>query len=226
MVKIGLDLSINSSALCINKSGKYILFNYTSEKENNKWIKLAKECVNFRFIKYEDKPSGYKDLEIYKLTKYNEVTNLIIKDILDNIDLKEEIFINIEGYSYSSGVNTSSIIDIVGYSTLLRYKLYNQITKNINIYSPKTIKLETCRKVYGIKDVIGKKGQKLKGEICENNQGVKAGNFKKPEMFLSFIDSKIETPITKLLNGKKDEILDMKTIPYNDIVDSIHICEL
>lgn len=226
--KVGLDLSLNSSAMTIKTKDNIKLFNYTATKEEYKWIKYVKDYINFRFIEYENF-EDYSTLEIYKLKKYNEVTDLIIKDMLENLNLNEEIQVNIEGYSFSSNAG-NSILDIVAYSTMLRLKIYEKITKNINIFSPKTVKVQTCLKIYGyLPPPIGKKGQPLKDpKITCNKEGVKGGDWDKQEMYKAIIDGNIKNPLYAYLVENKDVLLEMKKIPkpFDDVIDSIHIMNL
>ena len=224
---IGLDLSINSTAMAIETAEGIKLFNYTVTKKDNKWIKEVSDVVNFRFIEYK-KIKDYSESEIYHLQKFDEVTNLVIRDILDTIDISKPTKVNIEGYSYAS--NTNSVIDVVGFSTLLRIKLYNQITKEINIYSPKSVKIMVSVKTYGYKAApIGKKGQQLKDPMITCNlEGVSGGNFDKPEMLKAMLDGNLVTPIFNYIQENKNIILSAKKIPkpFDDIIDSIHILKL
>lgn len=224
---IGLDLSINSTAMAIETAEGIKLFNYTVTKKDNKWIKEVSDVVNFRFIEYK-KIKDYSESEIYHLQKFDEVTNLVIRDIFDTIDISKPTKVNIEGYSYAS--NTNSVIDVVGFSTLLRIKLYNQITKEINIYSPKSVKTMVSVKTYGYKAApIGKKGQQLKDPMITCNlEGVSGGNFDKPEMLKAMLDGNLVTPIFNYIQENKNIILSAKKIPkpFDDIIDSIHILKL
>jgi hypothetical protein len=226
--KIGLDLSLNSSAMTIKNKNGIKLFNYTATKEGYKWFKDVKDYITFRFIEYENF-DDYSENEIYKIKKYNEITDLIINDMLDNIDLNEKIQVNIEGYSFSSNAG-NSILDIVSYSTMLRLKIYEKISKNINIFSPKTVKVQTCLKIYGyLPPPIGKKGQVLKDpKITCNKDGVKGGDWDKQEMYKAIIDGNIQNPLYNYLLENKEVLLEMKKIPkpFDDIIDSIHIMNL
>lgn len=224
---IGLDISINSTALTIVANGNMNLFNYTTAKADNKWVKAVGKDVTFRYIEYK-KGNSYTDSEIDKLACYDSITDLIISDILSTINSNQETKINIEGYSYAS--NTNSVIDIVGFSTLLRIKLYNQVSKNINIFSPKTVKLQTSISVYGYQPApVGKNGQLLKDPMVTcNYDGIAGGKFDKPEMLKAMVDGSIKSPIFDFICEHKDEILSLKKIPkpFDDIIDSIHIANL
>lgn len=219
-MKCGLDISIDSTGLCID--GK--LYNYTTTKENYKWIKATTNYIVFRFIEINEL-DNYSENEMYKLKKYNEITDLIIKDIVDNIkDKNEEIIINIEGYNYA--LSPGKIIDIVTFSTLLRNKIINISNKiKINIVSPKSLKKQLCEKVYGFGELkLGKNGKPLKSQkVSCNLQGIAGGSFKKPEVYRAFIESNIEHKFKNLCIDLKDELLSMSKIvkPFDDVIDAM-----
>lgn len=228
MNKIGLDLSLNSSALCLEKpNGEILLFNYTNTKKSNKWNKEIEDSVIFRYITY-DKIDNYSEFEVYKIKKYDEITDIIINDILTNIDNTQPTKINIEGYSFSS--NTNSVIDIVNFSAILRFKLYKYISTDINIFSPKTVKLQTCISIYGyLPAPIGKKGQILKDPMITcNHQNIVGGSWDKSEMMLALIEGNIDSPISEYIKANKSILFAGKKIPkpFDDLVDSIHIKNL
>ncbi len=216
---ISIDPSLISTAVCIN--GK--LFNYCREsdiygkKGMSKWYKMAEQFVTYKAISY-NKYSTYSEGEIVKLVDYNRITDQIISDIKENIDINKPTKVGIEGYSYSS--DAGLIIDLVTFSTLLRKKIYDQITNDILVLSPSTLKQESCRLTYKPID-IGKKKPKF---VWENNQGIKGGSFTKTEIFKSIIEN------TKFIESDEwakhclsisEEILSNKKInkPYEDLND-------
>lgn len=224
---IGLDISITSTAMSIESNGIIKLFNYTTHKSNIVWIKSVQDLITFRFIQYK-KIEDYSDYEMYKLQEYDSITNLILSDILNNIDKSKPTKVNIEGYSYSS--NTNSIIDIVCYSTLLRQKIYNHVSKDIHIIPPKTVKIQTSVKVYGYQPApIGKNGKTLKDPMVTcNNDGVKGGDFEKKDMLNAMLDGNYYNPIYDYVKENKDSLLSLKTMPkpFDDVIDSILIMKL
>ena len=52
MIIIGIDPSLNSTALTVYKDGQYSFYNYTNNKPGYKWIKEVNDCVNFQFHEY------------------------------------------------------------------------------------------------------------------------------------------------------------------------------
>lgn len=224
---IGIDPSLISTALVVSSGESFKVFNYCRESTVfgktgiTKWFKLAEQYVTYRFIKYREY-KDYSEGELIKLKDYDLITDNIIKDILDNINLELPTKIGIEGYSFSSG-SGSSIIDLVTFSTILRKKLYDKISKDIYVISPKTLKLESCKLTYNpiIKEVGGKK--KRTEYIWKNKIGIPGGSFTKSDMYLSIIENDNLNDIwAKHCKSIKSEILSVKTIPkpYEDLNDS------
>jgi len=220
---IGLDISLNSTAVYIeNDNCDMKILSFTNKKNNNKYIKDLEKCgVDFYFL-YKEKDNDYSDNEIIKIKHYDLLSEEIVNSIKKHIDEDEKTYCFCEGYSFSK--NTSSILDIVSLSTMIKIKMINNIKNmELSIIAPTSLKLETCKLVYKPLDVGKKK------EILEyrNNDGLKGGSFKKHEMYKSMLDGNIESPITNFLTENKN-ILDMKKIPnpIEDIIDSIFACKI
>ena len=215
---IGIDPSLISTAVCVN--GK--VFNYCREKDALgkkgmfKWYKLADELVNYRYIEYS-KYDDYMNSEIVKLMDYDKITQQIIDDIKENIIPDMKTIVSIEGFSYGSGVG--DLIDLVTFSTLVRKKLFDQVTQDILVVSPSTLKLESCKLTYPPIDV-GKKKPKLK---WMNNDGIAGGHFTKREMFLSIVENEdLDDDWAKHCKSVKGDLLEGKKIakPYEDVNDA------
>jgi hypothetical protein len=150
------------------------------------------------------------------------LSQLIIDEILKSINIDEKTYCQIEGYSFSK--NTSSILDIVSLSTLIRSNLIKSINNiDISIISPSTLKLESCKLVY--KPInIGKRKPKYK---FVNNQGISGGSFKKPQMYRAIVEGNIDTPIYNMLVSYKD-LMDREKIPnpIEDIIDATFACKI
>ena len=219
---IGIDISINSSAVFIISNKGETILSFTSKKDNNIYIKELNRCGVKITTQNKQKSDNYSDNEILKLRNYIELSETIINEIIYSIDINEKTYCQIEGYSFSK--NTSSILDIVSLSTLIRRNLYKCISNiQISIISPNSLKLETCKLVYKPID-IGKKKSKLK---YVNNQGISGGSFKKPQMFRAMIEGEIQSPIFKMLNDYK-HLMERDKIPnpIEDIIDSIFACKI
>lgn len=212
---IGIDPSLISTAMTIN--GKH-LFNYTKESYAsnksglNKWYKTCEDQVKYRFIETNN-IKNFTESEIDKLKRYQELADLVVKDIINYINPNEKVYIAIEGYSYSSAAGP--LIDLVTYGTILRGKLL-EITDDVIIYPPSTLKLESAKLTYA-KIMEGKK------EVWRNNEGVAGGKFTKHDMYKVLTDNvTFDSDWVKLLRDVQDEVFETKTIkkPMEDVNDS------
>jgi hypothetical protein len=230
MNKIGLDISPTSTAMTLQSNNKIQIFSYSTTSPENKWVKEIDKIILFRHIKYHEEVDTYSEREVNKLLDFENVSDLILNDILQNIDPNKDTVTNIEGYSFNNK-NTNSLIDIVGFSTLIRQKIMVFVpNSHLNIYSPNTVKLQTCIKTYGyLPAPIGKKGQTLKDpKISMSPYGIKGGDFEKSDMLKAMLDANIQTPIFDYVKLNKEILLGMKKIPkpFDDIIDSIHILNM
>ena len=189
---IAIDPSLISTALVVSSGDSFKIYNYCREnkvmgkKGMTKWYKLAEECITYRYVQYREF-SDYSEGELVKLKDYDRVTDVIIDDILDNINPELPSKIGIEGYNF--GAQVGDLIDLVTFSTLLRKKLYDKISKDILVLSPSTLKLESCRLTYSpIITEIGKKKKTIKEE-WRNKLGIPGGKFTKNDMYLAIIEN-------------------------------------
>ena len=228
--RIGIDISITSTAIYISSEKTDHILSYLNTNKVNKWANKISQIENIKIIRIDNfmKKDEYSDLEIQKINNYSDISDLMINDI-KNIVSNELCEINIEGYSYSS--KTSSINDIIALSTLIRINLLKNINCHINIISPKSLKLDTCKVCYGlseIKRVSEKTGNPLKSEFKYiNNDGIAGGSFKKHEMYKAVIDKQLDSIITVFLIDNVD-ILKMKKIPspIDDIIDALLLSKI
>lgn len=229
MIYIGIDISKISTALCIEKNNKTFLYSYTTKKPNNIWIKDTSDYINYRFIEYNYKDiDDYSEREMMKLDNFENVSNLIINDIFDNINILDNIYIGIEGFSFNS--NAGPIIDLVELTTLIKHKIKRNIKGmiNISIVSPLTLKSITCDIVYGHKYITKGKRVIKKIKVIQGPNGKKGKDFDKKDMFNALIDSNLEIPLKTHLNENKEIFLKNKELPkpMDDIVDSIMLCQI
>jgi hypothetical protein len=221
---IGIDPSLISTALVVN--GK--IFNYCRESKvfnksgMAKWFKSAEQYCTYRFIDYREF-ENYSEGELTKLKDYDKITDLILDDIKSNL-VTGEILIGIEGYNF--GATVGDLIDLVTFSTLLRKKLFDQISQNILVLSPSTLKLEACKLTY--KPIIKEIGKKVKRIEYEwrNNLGISGGKFTKRDMALCIIENEqIQDDWFSYLKLIKEELLSVKDIqkPHEDVNDAVLI---
>ena len=205
------------------------MYNYCRESSAfgktgiKKWFKLAEQFVTYKFIEYREF-KDYSEGELTKLKDYDKISDGIISDILSNIDTSKPTKIGIEGYSFSS--TAGDIIDLVTFSTLLRKKLFDQISEDITVLSPSTLKLESCKLTYPpIVSETGKKVKKVKIEY-RNTLGLAGGSFTKTDIFLAIVENNIWNDYwTKHCKLVKSDVLGIATIPkpYEDVNDAFLI---
>lgn len=230
MIFIGLDVSKISTAMCLEKNNNIKLFNYSTKKDNNIWVKNTEHLINYRNITYDyQKEKDYSNSQILKLKEFDTTTDLIINDIIDNAGILDSIRIGIEGYSYGS--NAGPLIDIVEFTALLKYKLLHKLNKytDIQIISPLTVKSECCKMTYEPR--IELKGKKKIQEIIhlENKEGKQATKFDKWDMFHAFLDNKnINCDLKIWCQEYEEKITKNKEVPkpLDDIIDSYWIKEI
>jgi hypothetical protein len=226
---VAIDPSLISTAVVVSSVDTFKIYNYCRESSAygktglKKWYKMAEEHVTYKFITYR-KFEDYSEGELIKLKDYDKITDDIINDILSNIDNSKPTKIGIEGYSFSS--TAGDIIDLVTFSTLLRKKLFDKISKDILVLSPSSLKLESCKLTYKpIITEVGKKKKTIKEE-WRNNIGIAGGKFTKSDVFLSIIENSNWNDFwSKHCKLVKDDIIGLSTIPkpYEDICDSFII---
>ena len=226
---VALDPSLISTALVVSSGDTFKMYNYCRESSAfgktgiKKWFKLAEQFVTYKFITYREF-TDYSEGELTKLKDYDKISDGIISDILSNIDTSKPTKIGIEGYSFSS--TAGDIIDLVTFSTLLRKKLFDQISEDITVMSPSTLKLESCKLTYPpIVTETGKKVKKVKIEY-RNTLGMSGGKFTKTDMFMAIVENNEMLDFwTKHCKLVKSDVLGVATIPkpYEDVNDAFLI---
>lgn len=219
---VGIDPSLISTAVSVN--GK--LLNYCRDKDvytktgMEKWHKMCDGLVEYRIIEYR-KFSNYSEGELIKLKDYDSITDKIVEDVRSYLYPSLETKIGIEGFSFGS--KAGDLIDLVTFSTLLRKKLYDKVTKDITVFSPASLKLEACKLTYKPVEVIkGVKKPKVTYEH-RNNEGMAGGSFTKREMFLAIVENEdLQDEWANHLRAIKSDILENKSVkkPYEDVNDS------
>ena len=219
---VSIDPSLISTAIVVN--GQIINYCRESSVYNktgmSKWFKSAEQFAEFKFINYR-KFENYSEGEIIKLNDYDKISDMIISDILSKIDSEKNTKVGIEGFSFSSA--QGDLIDLVTFSTLLRKKILDNVTNDVIILSPSTLKLESCKLTY--QPIVKEIGRKIKrGEYeWRNNIGIPGGKFNKIDMARSIIENtSIKDDWSDYLKSIKNEILTLKNIPkpHEDINDS------
>ena len=211
MIIIGIDPSLNSTAISIYKDNKFTVYNYTNNSPKYKWIKEVNNYVDFKFHEYTDDSKSFSESETEKIKVYDIVTDKIFNDIKKISDQQTEVFI--EGYSYSSA--QGRLIDLVTFSTLLRIKLVNYGI-NLNVIPPSTLKKTISEQVY----------EKDKKGMSRDDNGKAGGSFDKKDMMKCLIKLDINSDYIDYLKINKDVLLKTKNLskPFDDINDALLLC--
>ena len=205
MIKIGIDFSLTSPAICVYKNGEYTFISFFNDggkdwkKSKSKSYKYHNDLCNIiDVIPYTRKidDSIYRSEQKTKMADALMIANLIIEKLKLVID--DEVIIGLEGFSYGS--ISSSTLDLAMYNSFLRMKLIENFGSDcLNIISP----------TEGKKVLFGK------------------GNAKKDDMIQSFIDNKLnDDALLKCALWKycKENGVDFKQPkPIDDLVDAYGI---
>ncbi len=230
MVKIGIDISLSSTAIYINNKEKQYIICYLNDNKTDKWANELNKIANVNIHRIEKVKilGNYSIDEIEKLKNYELLSERIIDDI-KILCLDDFCDIRIEGYSYTK--NTNSINDIICLSTLIRSKLLKNLNCNLTIISPNTLKIETCEYCYGVtemKKISKKTNKEMKSEFkVMNYEGVPGGKFTKFEIYKSIIEKNVDNIILQFLIDNKS-VMNMKKIPspIDDINDALMLSKI
>lgn len=134
MTYIGIDFSMNSTALTVVQDNSTYFYNFTKDLPKNKTEELKK--YNIGVIKLEHQTSlEFSENENIKL----EYAIRLSDEILKVVESFESSFVAIENFAYS--MVGRSTLDISGFQYILRYKLRNsEKVKNIFYFQPSEIK--------------------------------------------------------------------------------------
>lgn len=208
MYIVGIDPSLSSSAISIYKDGEYKIFNYNNKKSNYTWFKATNHLIDYAHHEYVI-GNEFSESEVEKLRIYDEVTTNVVDNIKYEIG-QEPARIYMEGYSYSS---KGKIIDLVAFSTLIRYKLSKLPKTDLFIVPPSSLKKYLGEMVY----------EKDKKGVYRNDEGKAAGSFDKKDMMMGLLNLDIDSPYMDYLNEHRDDLLKPKNIPkpFDDVNDSL-----
>jgi hypothetical protein len=205
MIKIGIDFSLTSPAICVYKNGIYSFISFFNDggkdwkKSKSKNYRYHNDLFNIiDIIPYTRKidDSNYRNEQKTKMSDALMIVNLIIDKLKSIID--DDVIIGLEGFSYGS--ISSSTLDLAMYNSFLRMKLIENFGSDVlNIISP----------TEGKKMLFGK------------------GNAKKDDMIQAFIDNKLNDDVlfeNGLWKYCKENGVDFKQPkPIDDLVDAYGI---
>jgi len=227
---IGIDPSLISTGVCIMNNNEPKLFNWCREKDAEgkkglfKWFNMASQYTEYHYVKYTDW-EGYSNGEITKITDYDRITDNIIETIRLNLDHRLPSKVAIEGYSYAS--SAGDIIDLVTFSTLLRDKILKNITTDVTVLAPSTLKLNSCKMSYSpVLKMVGKKKPKAIYEH-RNPFGIPGGSFTKTDMLMSIIEGPYDDKWSNLLRQLKGDFIELSKVPkpFEDLNDAYLVCQ-
>lgn len=225
MFYIGVDVSINSTGVCIFddklKKWKFVSFPANiSEKQIQSGKSLAFQDFlhddEFKVVSLErkisklskqEKKKQYSMVEILKLHDAIRNARIVAETIAKGINDSKDVKIGIEGFSYGSKGN--SLIDIVGYSYLIRYYL-NLITQDLIIVSPSEVKKFAGRTLS--KKTGGANKLQMLDLFAENSSG--DSEIKKSSIWKSISKNR-----NLIVNEKGTEIKK----PFDDLIDAYFI---
>jgi len=206
MIKIGIDFSLISPAICVYKDGEYSFISFFDDygkdweggkmKTFNYHRELNKFMEMNPYTRHIDK-KDYREEQKTKMAAAEMIAHKISNRLVEIVG-DDSVIIGLEGFSYGS--ISSSTIDLVLFNSFLRIKLLEYFG-------------EDCLVI--ISPTEGKK--RLSGK----------GNAKKDDMIKAFIENKTQDPdIERCPFWKycKENELDYNNIkPIDDLVDSYGI---
>ena len=205
MIKIGIDFSLTSPAICVYKNGEYSFISFFSDggkdwkHSKSKTYRYHNDlCKIIDVIPYTRNidDSNYRNEQKTKMADALMIVNLIIEKLKAIID--DEVIIGLEGFSYGS--ISSSTLDLAMYNSFLRMKLIENFGSDcLNIISP----------TEGKKILFGK------------------GNAKKEDMIHAFIDNRLDDDVLMMNTFwqycKINDVDFKQPKPIDDLVDAYGI---
>jgi hypothetical protein len=205
MIKIGIDFSLTSPAVCVYKNGEYRFISFFNDGGKD-WMKSKSKSYRYHnelkeiieIIPYTRKIDGsdYRNEQKTKMADALMIVNLIIEKLKTIID--DDVIIGLEGFSYGS--ISASTLDLAMYNSFLRMKLIEIFGSDcLNIISP----------TEGKKMLFGK------------------GNAKKDDMIQAFINNRpndnelMASAFWKYCNENEIDFKQPK--PIDDLVDAYGI---
>ena len=206
MIKIGIDYSLISPAVCIYKDGEYSFISFFddygkdwkgSKSKTFQYHQQLSGIIELNPYTREIEKNDFREEQRTKMRAAKMIANKIA-DRLKEIVGDDDVIIGLEGFSYGS--ISSSTLDLALFNSFLRIKLLEDFGEDcLVIISP----------TEGKKNLSGK------------------GNAKKEDMIQAFIENRTKDPdIERCPFWKfcKENELDYKSIkPVDDLVDSFGI---
>ena len=211
---IGIDASLTSTAISVYNENGYFFFSYFKNyTKPTKWTKEL-EFVKFVGVEYS-KDEDYSIQESNKMWDYQQSVECMVNDMKEVL-VDGEVHFSQEGYSFSS--MAGHLIDLVQLGTLIRNAMTKDLGAGMTIYSPSTMKKETCGLAYG----WTKKGKKVIKYDTRNTIGLAGGNFKKHQMMEAMYDYPTDNKLSEFVDAFYADMMTMKKVPspVDDLIDS------
>ena len=206
MIKIGIDFSLISPAICIYKDGEYSFISFfddygkdwkTSKAKTFQYHQQLSEIMELNPYTREIEKKDYREEQRTKMMAAKMIAHKISNRLVEIVG-DDDVIIGLEGFSYGS--ISSSTLDLALFNSFLRIKLLEDFGEDcLVIISP----------TEGKKNLSGK------------------GNAKKEDMIQAFIENRTkDTDIERCPFWRfcKENELDYKNIkPIDDLVDSYGI---
>ena len=140
MIRIGIDLSLNSTGIAVDYNGKYVDY-YLIVPKMTKKLKSQSKITVYLYDKEEiSKTDTYQDREVKKFKNIYNIVNCI--DHILSFYRNEDCHAYIEGISYGSS-STRALADLAGLNYCVRTVLnHNDI--DFTIVSPMSNKKFAC----------------------------------------------------------------------------------
>lgn len=134
MIRIGLDLSINSSGICIDHNGEYSWLLVVASPKPDKMCRKLSDLNDVTVITYERTGDNLKDGA--------RVGKIIVEAIkeLQRIWKDHELSFVKEDYAYSAQWNT--LVQLVEHSSMVVYSIETELNSTVHKIAPKHIKKE------------------------------------------------------------------------------------
>lgn len=202
-----IDPSLSCTAVVVNdKKAAFVKQDlaFTKTMRMVKWFEAVDKYADFFYHTFNDKKLSFAELERSKLRDYDKITDSVIDYIKLNLaDGPTKVFI--EGYSFSSAAGP--LIDLVTFGTLLRKKLFSQVSQDITVIAPTELKLYSAKLTYPM--VLEKKK-----EVWRNREGVSGGSFKKHDMYKAMIENDgLTCEWVNMLREHASDIMAQKAVP-------------
>lgn len=227
MIVIGIDISPTSTAVFINGTTQHLL-NYSTQKPNNKYIKLLENFVQFYFIEY-NKTEKYSEKEILKAKVYYDISNQITNSLQSMLPNNADLHFVIEGHSYSS--QAGHIIDVATITGMIKSNLFRFFpSATLHLISPISLKLMVAELVYGCTIIeVGRRVIRQEKRINTNHLNTPPNKYQKTDMIMALHDYKCNIPaiFDQFMIENYGMLSKLKSLPkpIDDLVDAFWLSE-